>query len=39
VGVKEAMKRWVCQQAQWLILGGYLLLLMVYFFFEEGLLP
>lgn len=33
------MKSWVCQQAQWLILSGWLLLVATYILFEKGLLP
>ncbi|MBA7541247.1 hypothetical protein ES705_33554 [subsurface metagenome] len=33
------MRQWVCQQAQWVILGGYLLGVAIYVMFEEGVLP
>jgi len=33
------MRQWVCQQAQWVIQGGYLLGVAIYVMFEEGVLP
>jgi len=33
------MKSWVCRQAEWLFLGGYVLFIAVYILFDEGLLP
>jgi len=26
----EIMKRWICKQAEWLVLGGYLLLVIIH---------
>jgi len=33
------MKKWVVAQAEWLVLGGYLLVTLMYILFEKGLLP
>lgn len=33
------MKSWVCKQAEWLVLGGYVLMITTYILFEKGLLP
>ncbi len=32
------MKSWVCKQAEWLVLGGYLLLVSTWMLYQEGLL-